>query len=92
MLMAAFFSATGATDAFYIAFRIPNLVRRLVGEGVFTISFIPVYTEYLVSRGLPRGPRPGAEDPDRPMAVLTVLVALGMIFAPAGSARHRHGV
>jgi putative peptidoglycan lipid II flippase len=44
ILMAALFSATGATDAFYAAFRVPNLARRLVAEGVLTVSFIPVYT------------------------------------------------
>src|SRR4030067_1725821 len=49
MLMASLFSATAATDAFYAAFRIPNLFRRLVSEGVLTISFIPVYMEYLAN-------------------------------------------
>jgi putative peptidoglycan lipid II flippase len=82
MLMAAFFSATGATDAFYAAFRIPNLIRRLVGEGVFTISFIPVYTEYLVAKDLR-----GAFDLARRtltmlLIAMTALVFLGMVFAP----------
>lgn len=82
MLMAAFFSATGATDAFYIAFRIPNLVRRLVGEGVFTVSFIPVYTEYLVA-GDPGAALDLAQKAlSALLAVLTALVVLGMAFAP----------
>ncbi|HOW82381.1 MAG TPA: lipid II flippase MurJ, partial [Spirochaetota bacterium] len=42
-LFAAFFGATGITDAFFIAFRIPNLFRRLVTEGALSVSFIPVY-------------------------------------------------
>lgn len=41
------FGATGVADAFYVAFRIPNLLRRLVAEGSLTIAFVPIYTEYL---------------------------------------------
>ncbi len=50
MVIAHFFGAGMAADAFFVAFRIPNLWRRLVGEGSLTISFIPVYTEYLQQR------------------------------------------
>lgn len=50
MVIAHFFGAGMAADAFFVAFRIPNLWRRLVGEGSMTISFIPVYTEYLQQR------------------------------------------
>jgi len=41
------FGATGVADAFYVAFRIPNLLRRLVAEGSLTVAFVPIYTEYL---------------------------------------------
>ncbi len=37
--------AAWATDAFFVAFMIPNLFRRLVGEGSLTISFVPIFTE-----------------------------------------------
>src|SRR5512135_2294447 len=50
MVIAQFFGAGMVADAFFVAFRIPNLWRRLVGEGSLTISFIPVYTEYLTQR------------------------------------------
>lgn len=50
MVIAHFFGAAMAADAFFVAFRIPNLWRRLVGEGSLTISFIPVYTEYITQR------------------------------------------
>ncbi len=82
MLMAAIFSATGTTDAFYMAFRIPNLVRRLVGEGVFTISFIPVYMEYLVDRGTPEAFELARKTLTALMSFLAALVVLGMVFAP----------
>ena len=47
MVVAGFFGAGMATDAFFVAFRIPNLLRRLLAEGSLTVSFVPVFTEYL---------------------------------------------
>ncbi len=41
LLMAAVFGATSLTDAFNVAFRIPNLFRRLFGEGAFSQAFVP---------------------------------------------------
>ena len=41
---------TGLADSFVLAYRIPNLLRRLVGEGAMTASFIPVFTDYLRNR------------------------------------------
>jgi putative peptidoglycan lipid II flippase len=41
LLMAAMFGATALTDAFNVAFRIPNLFRRLFGEGAFSQAFVP---------------------------------------------------
>jgi putative peptidoglycan lipid II flippase len=51
VVVAWFFGAGLAADAFFVAFRIPNLLRRLFAEGSLTISFVPVFTEYLYSRG-----------------------------------------
>ena len=50
MVTAYFFGAGMAADAFFVAFRIPNLLRRLVAEGALTIAFVPVFTEYLTTR------------------------------------------
>ena len=41
---------TGVADAFILAYRIPNILRRLVGEGSMTASFIPVFTDYMRNR------------------------------------------
>jgi putative peptidoglycan lipid II flippase len=41
-LIAAHFGASAATDAFNVAFRIPNLLRRLFGEGAFSQAFVPI--------------------------------------------------
>ena len=40
MVVAGFFGSGMATDAFFVAFRIPNLLRRLFAEGSLTIAFI----------------------------------------------------
>src|SRR5512147_323388 len=45
----AFGAGTGA-DAFFVAFRIPNLLRRLFAEGGFSMAFVPVLSEYKVQR------------------------------------------
>jgi putative peptidoglycan lipid II flippase len=47
MLVANLFGAGMFADAFYAAFRIPNLFRRLFGEGSFSAAFIPVFSQYL---------------------------------------------
>ncbi len=49
-LIATLFSRT-ATDAFYVAFRIPNLLRDLFAEGAMSSAFVPTFTEYLKNRG-----------------------------------------
>ena len=51
MVVAYFFGARAETDAFYVAFRIPNLLRRLLAEGSLTVSFIPIFTESLEKKG-----------------------------------------
>ena len=45
MAMSHVFGASVATDAFVIAFRIPNFMRRLFAEGSFSTAFVPVLTE-----------------------------------------------
>ena len=47
MVVASFFGTGMAADAFFVAFRLPNLLRRLIGEGSMTVSFIPVFTDYV---------------------------------------------
>jgi putative peptidoglycan lipid II flippase len=50
MIVAGIFGAGMATDAFFVAFRIPNLLRRLLAEGSLTVSFVPVFTDYLKNK------------------------------------------
>src|SRR6185436_13019559 len=48
-LIATLFTRT-ATDAFYVAFRIPNLLRDLFAEGAMSSAFVPTFTEHLQKR------------------------------------------
>ena len=82
MLMAFFFGATGATDAFFVAFKIPNLFRRFVAEGSLTISFIPVYTDYLINRGEDEARELAQKTLSILLVVLVALVLLGEYFSP----------
>lgn len=50
-VMAAYLGATLITDAFYFAFTVPNLFRKLFGEGALSAAFIPLYTQSLKSEG-----------------------------------------
>jgi len=51
IVIARYFGAGLYSDAFFVAFRIPNIFRRLFAEGSLSISFIPVFSEYLVKKG-----------------------------------------
>src|SRR5215204_4323685 len=50
-VVARAFGAGLATDAFFVAFKIPNLLRRLFAEGAFSQAFVPIFAEYKNRRG-----------------------------------------
>lgn len=50
-VIARLFGAGLATDAFFVAFRIPNLLRRLFAEGAFSQAFVPILAEYRTRNG-----------------------------------------
>src|SRR2546422_1510999 len=49
-VQARYFGAGLAADAFFVAYRIPNMLRELFAEGTMSAAFIPVLTEYLTHR------------------------------------------
>jgi len=51
VLIARIFGAGVATDAFFVAFKLPNLLRRLFAEGAFSQAFVPIFGEYKNRRG-----------------------------------------
>jgi putative peptidoglycan lipid II flippase len=52
MVVAKLFGANAATDAFFVAFKIPNFFRRLSAEGAFSQAFVPVFAEYREKRDI----------------------------------------
>jgi putative peptidoglycan lipid II flippase len=77
VVIAYFFGATALTDAFWVAFRIPNLLRRLFAEGSLTISFIPVFTQYLETKNKEEAKKVAD-------AVFTILVFLLILISIGG--------
>lgn len=51
MLIARAFGAGLYTDAFFVAFKLPNLLRRVFAEGAFSQAFVPILAEYRTKRG-----------------------------------------
>ena len=50
-VIARTFGAGLATDAFFVAFKLPNLLRRMFAEGAFSQAFVPIFGEYKNRRG-----------------------------------------
>jgi putative peptidoglycan lipid II flippase len=79
-LFAALFSRT-VTDAWYVAFRLPNIFRRLFGEGSLSVSFIPVFVEARVhGEGTPRAKELVNGFYTLFFLLLSVLTAIGVLF------------
>ena len=82
MLIAWSFGAGLYADAFIVAFRLPNLFRRLVGEGALGMAFIPVFQAYARRRGLPAAVDLAAVALHRLAGLLSLVVILGLLLAP----------
>ncbi|EEO28333.1 murein biosynthesis integral membrane protein MurJ [Oxalobacter paraformigenes] len=83
LLIARAFGASGFTDAFFVAFRIPNLLRRLFAEGAFSQAFVPILAEYVNKKGAD----PAKELIDKVATALMwtlVLICVAGIFAAPG--------
>jgi putative peptidoglycan lipid II flippase len=76
------FGATAATDAFWVAFRIPNFMRRLFAEGSFSTAFVPVFTEIKETRPHVELRELVSRVAGTLGAVLLVVTALGLLFSP----------
>ena len=82
VVFARYFGASGATDAFFLAFKIPNFMRRLFAEGSFSLAFVPVLSEVRSS-----GDRAALRElidhvTGTLLAVLLLITAIGMLAAP----------
>ncbi len=76
------FGTNAVTDAFWVAFRVPNFLRRLFAEGSFATAFVPVFTEVRETRTHADLRELMARVSGTLGGALLVVTALGLIFAP----------
>ncbi len=82
MVIASVFGAGMNADAFFVAFRIPNLLRRLFAEGSLSITFVPVFSEYLTNSGQHEAYQL-ARSAVRMLSALLILVTIaGVLLSP----------
>ncbi len=82
VVIAYFFEAKGAADAWVVAFKLPNTFRRLFGEGSLTASFIPVYTESLSKDPKEESDKIAHISMTLSVILLIILSISGIILAP----------
>ncbi|MBS94469.1 MAG: murein biosynthesis integral membrane protein MurJ [Chromatiales bacterium] len=82
MVFSRFFGADAAMDAFFVAFKIPNIFRRFFAEGAFSQSFVPVFAEYDETRDPQEVRELAARVAGTLGLILFLFTLLGVIGAP----------
>jgi len=82
LVVAHTFGANAGTDAFFVAFKIPNFLRRLFAEGAFAVAFVPVLTEYKERRSFAELKRFVDHVAGTLGAVLLAVTLAGVLGAP----------
>ncbi|HSM98510.1 MAG TPA: murein biosynthesis integral membrane protein MurJ [Gallionella sp.] len=82
VLIARIFGAGMATDAFFVAFKLPNLLRRLFAEGAFSQAFVPIFGEYRNRRGHEETQMLVDHVTTMLAVILFVVTLIGIIAAP----------
>ena len=83
IILANLFGANAAADAFYIAYRIPNLLRELFAEGSMSSAFIPVFTEYHSTRSKQEAWDLASAAFTTLLTLVTIVTLLGILAAPS---------
>ncbi|WP_438280914.1 murein biosynthesis integral membrane protein MurJ [Pseudomonas alabamensis] len=81
-ILARIFGAGVATDAFFIAFKLPNLLRRIFAEGAFSQAFVPILAEYKTQQGEEATRTFVAYVSGLLTLVLALVTAVGILAAP----------
>ena len=76
------FGASGLTDAFLVAFRIPNFLRRLFAEGAFTQALVPVLAEFKETRGHAAFKQLSDRTAGTLALILAAVTVAGVLLAP----------
>ncbi len=82
VVVANYFGAGSSADAFFVAFKIPNFLRRLFAEGAFSQAFVPVLSEYRSLRDLAAVKQLVDRVAGSLGLVLIVVTLLGVLGAP----------
>jgi len=83
IVFAYLFGSSALMDAFRVAFNIPNLLRDFFGEGGMNAAFVPVFSEYQEKEGKESANRYLSSFLLPLIIILTIVIALGIIFSPA---------
>jgi putative peptidoglycan lipid II flippase len=81
-IMARIFGASMATDAFNVAFKLPNLLRRIFAEGAFSQAFVPILAEYKNKQGDEAAREFIADVSGMLTLILAIVTAIGIVAAP----------
>ncbi len=82
MVVASYFGSGASADAFFVAFKIPNFLRRLFAEGAFAQAFVPVLSEYREQRSFADVKQLVDRTAGMLGLILTALTALGVVMSP----------
>jgi len=81
-IVARYFGAGMATDAFFVAFKLPNLLRRIFAEGAFSQAFVPILAEYKSQQGDEAARTFVAYVAGLLTLVLAIVTAIGIVASP----------
>ena len=81
-VIARTFGAGMATDAFFVAFRLPNLLRRMFAEGAFSQAFVPILAEYKNRQGPEETHKLVSRVATALTLAVTAVTAIGIVAAP----------
>ncbi|OED42754.1 murein biosynthesis integral membrane protein MurJ [Endozoicomonas sp. (ex Bugula neritina AB1)] len=82
VVIAGYFGSTASADAFFVAFKIPNFLRRLFAEGAFSQAFVPVLSEYRTQKTFPEVRELVSRVSGTLAGSLLVISVLGVLAAP----------
>jgi putative peptidoglycan lipid II flippase len=82
ILITGFFGTTYVADAFQVGYQIPNLLRKLFGEGALSAAFVPLYNEIGIKRGKKQQIKFALNVLSLLLLLLLILCLIGILLAP----------
>ena len=82
VVIAQAFGASAGADAFFVAFRIPNFLRRLFAEGAFAQAFVPILSEYRAQREIAEVRDLASHVSGALLGALAIVTVIGVVAAP----------